>query len=83
MKESEMFYANKILEKNKKKYERGEKLKEEKLKQIRRIFKTMLHKLIKKVNEKHGYEDEKLDEILANEYTNKMLYEVKIRANNK
>jgi len=45
-----------------------------------KVFKRMLHKLIKEVNEKHGYEDEKLDEILANEYADELVYEVKIRA---
>ena len=43
----------------------------------------MLRNLIKKVDAKHGYEDEKLNEILADEYTNNLLYEVKVRINNK
>lgn len=58
-------------------------MQERKLKQIGIVFKKTLHKLIKEVNEKHGYEDEKLDEILANKYSDELVYEVKIRVNNK
>lgn len=68
MKESEMFRANKILEKNKKKYEGYEKLKEKKLEQLRKIFHSIL------IN----YDLYTIDEIVA-----QLVYEVKIRINNK
>ena len=72
MKESEMFRVNKILEKYKKK--------EEKLEQLRKIFKTKIKEIIHLVNLRQEY-------FTTNDYIQKiaddLVYEVKIRINNK
>jgi len=72
MKESEMFRANKILEKYKKK--------EEKLEQLRKIFKTKIKEIIHLVNLRQEY-------FTTNDYIQKiaddLVYEVKIRTDSK
>ena len=72
MKESEMFRANRILEKNKKKYE--------KLEQLRKVFKPMIKDIISKAKLRQAYFE-------TDDYIQKIadgfVYEIKIRINNK
>jgi hypothetical protein len=61
----------------------GEKLKEERLEQLRKVFKKILFDLINSVDARHGYKDIRLNRIMANEYADDLVLEVKIRINNK
>ena len=67
-----MFRANKILEKNKKKYE--------KLEQLRNVFKSKIKDIISKAHLHQSYfETDDYIQKIADEF----VYEVKIRINNK
>jgi len=72
LKESEMFRANKILEKN--------KLKEEKLEQLKVVFKAKIKDIISRAKLRQAYFE-------TDDYIQKIadgfVYEVKIRTNNK
>ena len=84
LKESEMFRANKILEKNKKKHEGDEELKEEKLEQLKTVFSEAVKDII--VSVQSGYVDfdsEYPTKQYIKKTANKLVYEVKIRINNK
>ena len=56
-------------------------MKEEKLRQLKTVFKTILKEMIKEVNE----EDVLIEDYpsMSKSYADKLLYEVKIRINNK
>jgi len=58
-------------------------LKEEKLEQLRKVFKRSSLRLINSVDARHGYKDIRLNRIMAKEYADDMVLEVKIRVNNK
>ena len=58
-------------------------MKEERLEQLRKVFKKILSRLINSVDARHGYKDISLNRKMANEYADELVYEVKIRINNK